>query len=99
MNQAVEDVRRDYARYDDIEIAARAACDRIASVAGGYSLSVRARSILDAARDEVINTPETADFMSGVPLEAAHQRERWGSDHDAGKTPFDWFGNYIDECR
>lgn len=42
-------------------------------------------------RDEIINTPETADFMAGVPLEAAHQRERWGAEHDAGKTPFDWF--------
>lgn len=42
-------------------------------------------------RAEIINTPETADFMAAVPLEAAHQRERWGSRHDAGKTPFDWF--------
>jgi hypothetical protein len=40
---------------------------------------------------EVINSPETADFMAGVPIEAAHQRERWGSEHDAGKSPFDWF--------
>ena len=45
----------------------------------------------EALRHEIINTPETADFMAGVPLEAAHQRERWGSSHDAGKTPFDWF--------
>ena len=42
-------------------------------------------------RREIINAPETADFMAGVPIEAAHQRERWGSSHDAGKTPFDWF--------
>lgn len=39
----------------------------------------------------LVNTPETADFMKGVPLEAAHQRERWGADHDAGKAPLDWF--------
>lgn len=45
----------------------------------------------EALRQEIINTPETADFMDGVPLEAAHQRERWGADHDAGKSPFDWF--------
>lgn len=38
-----------------------------------------------------INTPETADFMRGVPLEAAHQRERWGVEQDAGKGPLDWF--------
>lgn len=47
--------------------------------------------LVEAIRSEVINTPETADFMAGVPLEAAHQRERWGVDHDGGKTPFDWF--------
>lgn len=46
---------------------------------------------VEAARKAVINSPETADFMSAVPLEAAHQRERWGVDHDAGKSPFDWF--------
>jgi hypothetical protein len=33
-------------------------------------------------RREIINSPETADFMAGVPIEAIHQRERWGSDHD-----------------
>jgi hypothetical protein len=38
-----------------------------------------------------LNTPEVEDFTKAVPLEAAHQRERWGTDHDAGKTPFDWF--------
>ena len=45
----------------------------------------------EAVRAEIINTPETADFTAGVPLEAAHQRERWSVDHDAGKTAFDWF--------
>ena len=45
----------------------------------------------DEVRREIINTPETADFMAGVPLEAAHQRERWGVEHDAGKSPLDWF--------
>jgi hypothetical protein len=38
----------------------------------------------------LINTPEILDFMKAVPLEAAHQRERWGSDHDAGKTDSEW---------
>jgi hypothetical protein len=42
-------------------------------------------------RDEIVNTPETADFMVGVPLEALHQRERWGAAHDAGKTALDWY--------
>jgi hypothetical protein len=46
---------------------------------------------IEHVRQQVINTPETADFMAGVPLEAAHQRERWGSAHDDGKRPEDWF--------
>lgn len=42
---------------------------------------------LEAERDN----PQVADFTSAVALEAMHQRARWGSSHDAGKTPFDWF--------
>lgn len=51
----------------------------------------------DADRDELqrlralVNTPELHDFARGVTLEAAHQRERWGNEHDAGKTAADWF--------
>lgn len=39
----------------------------------------------------LINTPELICFRDGVVLEAAHQRERWGSEYDAGKAPADWF--------
>lgn len=49
---------------------------------------------LRAERDALfkrINSPETEDWMAGVPLEAAHQIERHGSEHDAGKTAWDWF--------
>lgn len=42
---------------------------------------------LRAERD----TPHTANFLQAVKLEALHQRERWGADHDAGKAPHDWF--------
>jgi hypothetical protein len=38
-----------------------------------------------------LNAPELISFREGVVLEAAHQRERWGSEHDDGKTPADWF--------
>ncbi len=48
-------------------------------------------ALREGLRQEIIDTPETADFMMGVPIEAAHQRARWGASHDAGKTPFDWF--------
>ena len=39
----------------------------------------------------LVNTPQLHDFGAAVVLEAAHQRERWGSAHDAGKAPEDWF--------
>lgn len=38
----------------------------------------------------LINSPQIANFLEAVKLEAAHQRERWGSDHDAGKSDVDW---------
>ena len=47
-------------------------------------------AVIERLRDDLVNQPETADFMTGVPLEAVHQRERWG-DSDEGKSPFDWF--------
>lgn len=43
------------------------------------------------ALEAALNTPEIHDWAKGAALEAAHQRERWGVEHDAGKTPFDWF--------
>lgn len=39
----------------------------------------------------LINSPHTSDFLEAVRTEAAHQRERWAADHDAGKTDADWF--------
>ena len=48
------------------------------------------RAELSRLRAE-LNTPHTKDFLEAVRVEAAHQRERWGAEHDAGKTPEDWF--------
>lgn len=39
----------------------------------------------------IINTPQKNDFLRAVSTEAEHQRQRWGAEHDAGKTPADWF--------
>ena len=39
----------------------------------------------------LINTPEIHDWLKGVEIEAPHQQERWGSEHDEGKTALDWF--------
>ncbi|WP_423606157.1 hypothetical protein [Sphingomonas sp. MS122] len=47
--------------------------------------------IARCAFDQLVNTPETSEWLAGVMMEAAHQRARWVADHDAGKTPFDWF--------
>lgn len=40
---------------------------------------------------ELINTPEVEDFDKALPLEAAYQVTRWGTEGDAGKTPSDWY--------
>jgi hypothetical protein len=44
-----------------------------------------------ARLNALLNTPELHNFSKAVVLEAAHQRERWGSEHDAGKSSEDWF--------
>ena len=56
--------------------------------------SASASVILRAENERLrglINNPHTDDFLEAVRLEAAHQQERWGSEHDAGKTDADWF--------
>jgi rubredoxin len=53
-------------------------------------ISTRPRVELQALTDQ-INSPELQDFRTGVMLEALHQRQRWGAQHDAGKAPSDWF--------
>lgn len=39
----------------------------------------------------LLNTPHVRHFTQAVQIEAGHQRERWGAEHDAGKDPQDWF--------
>lgn len=41
--------------------------------------------------NDIVNHPQRDDFLRAVSTEAEHQRQRWPSDHDAGKTPADWF--------
>lgn len=40
---------------------------------------------------ELLNKPHLKDFARALQLEAHHQVGRWGSEHDEGKTPGDWF--------
>jgi len=66
----------------------------------GLSCEQSTESVLRKAFDKIveaevlleeINVPEIHDFANGVVTEAMHQRARWGTDHDAGKTDADWF--------
>ncbi len=61
----------------------------------GVVEALRTELAIEKARadrlDALVNSPETENWLTGVPLEAAHQIERWGADHDAGKTAWDWF--------
>lgn len=50
----------------------------------------RLRAEVEQLRN-LINTPKVDDFLEAVRIEAAHQCERWGVDHDAGKADADWF--------
>ncbi len=40
---------------------------------------------------KLIWTPHTEEFLEAVRLEAAHQRDRWGDEHDGMKDDPDWF--------
>lgn len=42
-------------------------------------------------RKRLLSTPEFRSFADGVVLEAQHQRQRWGKEHDEGKADADWF--------
>jgi len=53
-------------------------------------LRERILAAIEAERTK-LNTPEINDFATGVLREAAHQRERWGDQHDAEKTDEEWF--------
>lgn len=43
----------------------------------------------------LINAPRTDEFFEAVRIEAAHQIERWGVEHDAGKRPEDWLALFL----
>lgn len=62
----------------------------IAAVTAAEEQAKAAEAERDALQ-ALLNTPEVDEFDKAVPLEAAHQVQRWGARHDAGKTPADWF--------
>lgn len=76
--------------FEDGYMAIYRISEAAAPAAPDQGLTNAERAELDRLRN-LVNTPTLHSFRDGVVLEAVHQRERWGSDHDAGKAPADWF--------
>lgn len=38
----------------------------------------------------IVNIPQVDEIFASVRIEAAHQIQRWGVEHDAGKRPENW---------
>lgn len=89
----VTDAQIDKIADDFEDSAGRIRVDQVFAFARAIIAADRARAAdpVQQARHQLLNTPELHSFSEGVTLEALHQRERWGTDHDAGKAPADWF--------
>jgi hypothetical protein len=59
----------------------------------GHDCLLRLVADAELARtlDKQINNPQTADFLTAVASEAAHQVQRWGDAHERGKSAENWF--------
>lgn len=57
----------------------------------GLIARLRAAEAESARLNLIVNSPQSDDFLRAVSTEAEHQRQRWGSEHDSGKQPADWF--------
>lgn len=88
---AIEKVRGTERPSDEDFLAVWTAQDNLRAMLSSPAQPDLLAEAIERAVSERINTPETENFMKGVPLEAEHQRQRWGADHDAGKGPLDWF--------
>ncbi len=44
----------------------------------------------DAGRYAELSSPEIVDFLKAIEHEALHQRDRWETAHDVGKTAVEW---------
>lgn len=77
--------------YDEIDHGFRIAqVEQLTAENASLKSQVSSLEAKVAAKDALLNTPELHDFSKAVVLEAAHQRERWGDQHDERKTPEDW---------
>lgn len=68
------------------EIEARLKLDADPAALAGMELLAEVKRL-----NELINNPHTNDFLEAVRLEAAHQLERWGNEHDAQKSDADFY--------
>ncbi len=70
--------------------------DALEQVRFGWELAQHARGedaveLQLAELRSVLDSPQTEDFLAAVRNEAGHQVARWGTKHDSGKAPTDWF--------
>lgn len=89
LNEVLADKRR-LTRELDVAMHGEEGAAKQASLCDLIEPARRLRAEVERLRKE-INTPEIVDFVKAVQLEAAHQRERWGTEHDDGKTTADWY--------
>jgi len=69
-------------------------CDRHYSLDDGHEATKYCHACAHERVEELealISSPQTEDFLQAVRVEAAHQVERWGVEHDESKADQDWF--------
>lgn len=90
----LRDIRPDYGNIQSIAALQERIDSAIAELdstpAAPTEMQARDQAELTRLR-ALVNNPELHDFSKGVVLEAAHQRERWGPNHDSGKSAPGWF--------
>lgn len=81
------------ADVDDASHLLRDLAHRVGELAGQHKElvgQVADRNARVLYLEGLLNTPRTDEFFEAVRIEAAHQVERWGVEHDAGKRSEDW---------
>lgn len=61
-----------------------------AAIVAGVVAPLEAKDAEIARLRALLNNPQVKEFFAAVEVEAAHQREKWGENHDAGKDLGDW---------
>lgn len=80
----------EYAKTDTVQDAERLRSELLACI-NDLRADNKDQAAEIARLQKIIDTPQKDDFLRAVSTEAEHQRRRWGTEHDAGKTPADWY--------